>query len=118
MSDLCVKDLCKTYSNGQEQISVLDGLCLEIDRGDNLAVIGPSGSGKSTLLQILGVLDAPSSGTVELQGSNPYLLGENQQAKFRNQHIGFIFQDHHLLPQWNVLENTLREGRSSPGLAP
>jgi lipoprotein-releasing system ATP-binding protein len=107
MSDLCVKDLSKTYSNGDEQIAVLDGLCLEISRGENLAVMGPSGSGKSTLLQILGVLDSPSSGTVELQGNNPYLLGENQQAKFRNQHIGFIFQDHHLLPQWNVLENTL-----------
>ena len=107
MSDLSVKQLSKSYTNSDQLIPVLDGLCLEINRGDNLAVIGPSGSGKSTLLQILGVLDSPTSGTVELEGSNPFLLNENQQAKFRNQHIGFIFQDHHLLPQWNVLENTL-----------
>ncbi|MFM8573897.1 MAG: ABC transporter ATP-binding protein [Pirellula sp.] len=107
MSDLSVKELCKTYGKASQQISVLDGLCLEINRGEDLAVIGPSGSGKSTLLQILGVLDSPTSGTVELGGENPFLLGENHQARFRNQHIGFIFQDHHLLPQWNVLENTL-----------
>lgn len=120
MSDLIVKQLSKIYSNANEQVAVLDNLCLEINRGENLAVIGPSGSGKSTLLQILGVLDAPTSGTVELQGSNPFLLNENQQAKFRNQHIGFIFQDHHLLPQWNVLENTLLPalafGKATPEL--
>jgi lipoprotein-releasing system ATP-binding protein len=120
MSDLSVKQLSKTYSNTSEQIAVLDGLCLEMNRGENLAVIGPSGSGKSTLLQILGVLDSPSSGTVELEGKNPFLLSENQQAKFRNQHIGFIFQDHHLLPQWNVLENTLLPslafGKATPEL--
>ena len=107
MSDLSVKQLSKSYTNSDQLIPVLDGLCLDINRGENLAVIGPSGSGKSTLLQILGVLDSPTCGTVELEGSNPFLLNENQQAKFRNQHIGFIFQDHHLLPQWNVLENTL-----------
>jgi lipoprotein-releasing system ATP-binding protein len=107
MSDLSVNQLSKSYSNGDQQIPVLCDLCLQINRGENLAVIGPSGSGKSTLLQILGVLDSPTSGTVELEGSNPFVLNENQQARFRNQHIGFIFQDHHLLPQWNVLENTL-----------
>lgn len=120
MSDLSVRDLSKTYQSASEQIAVLDGLCLEMNRGENLAVIGPSGSGKSTLLQILGVLDSPSAGTVELQGSNPFQLNENQQAKFRNQHIGFIFQDHHLLPQWNVLENTLLPclafGKATPEL--
>jgi lipoprotein-releasing system ATP-binding protein len=107
MSDLSVNQLSKSYSNGDQQIPVLCDLCLQINRGENLAVIGPSGSGKSTLLQILGVLDSPTSGTVELEGNNPFVLNENQQARFRNQHIGFIFQDHHLLPQWNVLENTL-----------
>ena len=107
MSDLSVNQLSKSYSNGDQQIPVLCDLCLQINRGENLAVIGPSGSGQSTLLQILGVLDSPTSGTVELEGNNPFVLNENQQARFRNQHIGFIFQDHHLLPQWNVLENTL-----------
>lgn len=107
MSDLSVRELCKTYGPSDQQIAVLDHLCLEMNRGQDLAVIGPSGSGKSTLLQILGVLDPPSSGLVQLEGNDPFKLDENQQAKFRNQHIGFIFQDHHLLPQWNVLENTL-----------
>lgn len=107
MSDLSVQQLSKSYGQGDESIAILDHLSLELNRGQDLAVIGPSGTGKSTLLQILGVLDRPSSGTVELEGKNPFTLNENQQAKFRNQHIGFIFQDHHLLPQWNVLENTL-----------
>jgi lipoprotein-releasing system ATP-binding protein len=107
MADLQVRKLCRTFSNQYESLTILDQLDLDLNRGENLAIIGPSGSGKSTLLQILGVLDKPSSGSVELEGKNPFELGENQQAKFRNEHIGFIFQDHHLLPQWNVLENTL-----------
>lgn len=107
MADLQVRKLCRTFSNQNESLTILDQLDLDLNRGENLAIVGPSGSGKSTLLQILGVLDKPTSGSVELEGKNPFELGENQQAKFRNEHIGFIFQDHHLLPQWNVLENTL-----------
>lgn len=107
MSDLVVRELCKTYPNARQDLVVLDHISLELNRGDNLAIIGPSGAGKSTLLQILGTLDQPTSGTVEVAGLNPFSLGEVEQARFRNQHIGFIFQDHHLLPQWNVLENTL-----------
>jgi lipoprotein-releasing system ATP-binding protein len=76
-------------------------------RGDAIAITGPSGSGKSTLLYILGALESPSSGTVTLDGSNPYELGERAQAAFRNKHIGFVFQDHSLLPQCSVLENVL-----------
>jgi lipoprotein-releasing system ATP-binding protein len=69
--------------------------------------MGPSGSGKSTLLYILGALDPPTAGTVTLDGTDPYTLGERDQAAFRNRHIGFVFQDHSLLPQCSVLENVL-----------
>lgn len=120
MADLLVRDLCRSFSNRNESLTILDHLDLQLNRGENLAIVGPSGSGKSTLLQILGVLDSPTSGTVELEGKNPFSLNEKDQAKFRNQHIGFIFQDHHLLPQWNVLENTLLPslafGRPTPPL--
>jgi lipoprotein-releasing system ATP-binding protein len=107
MSDLIVRDLCKIYPNPRQDVVVLDHVSFELKRGDNLAIVGPSGAGKSTLLQILGTLDSPTSGSVEVGGCNPFALSEVEQARFRNQHIGFIFQDHHLLPQWNVLENTL-----------
>ncbi len=100
-------DIRKVYPTYAEEIVVLDGVSFSMNAGDNLAIVGPSGSGKSTLLQILGILDAPTSGSVRIGGQDPYQLNENQQARFRNERIGFIFQDHHLLPQWNVLENTL-----------
>jgi lipoprotein-releasing system ATP-binding protein len=80
---------------------------LTLDRGQAAAIMGPSGSGKSTLLYILGALDQPTGGTVTLDGTDPHTLGERQQAAFRNQHIGFVFQDHSLLPQCSVLENVL-----------
>ncbi len=97
----------KVYQTLTEEIVVLESISFSMNAGENLAIEGPSGSGKSTLLQILGTLDAPTSGIVRIGGQDPYQLNENQQAKFRNERIGFIFQDHHLLPQWNVLENTL-----------
>ena len=100
-------ELRKVYQTLSEEIVVLKRVSFSMNAGENLAIIGPSGSGKSTLLQILGTLDAPTSGTVRIGGQDPYELKENQQARFRNERIGFIFQDHHLLPQWNVLENTL-----------
>jgi lipoprotein-releasing system ATP-binding protein len=78
-----------------------------MNRGDAAAITGPSGSGKSTLLYILGALDPPTSGTVTLDGQDPFALGEREQAAFRNQRIGFVFQDHSLLPQCTVLENVL-----------
>ena len=107
MSDLIVRDVCKIYPNPSQDVVVLDHLNLELNRGENLAIMGPSGAGKSTLLQILGALDTPTSGSIELAGKNPFALNEKDQARFRNEQIGFVFQDHHLLPQWNVLENTL-----------
>ena len=80
---------------------------MELTAGDSVAIVGPSGSGKSTLLQILGTLDRPDTGTVTIDGTDPFRLDENSLASFRNQHIGFVFQDHHLLPQLSVLENVL-----------
>jgi lipoprotein-releasing system ATP-binding protein len=78
-----------------------------MERGEALAVLGPSGSGKSTLLHILGTLDRPTSGTVRLLDKDPFALSEPELADFRNRHIGFVFQDHYLLPQCSVLENVL-----------
>ena len=80
---------------------------LELHRGEALAVMGPSGSGKSTLLHLLGTLDRPTTGTMRLEEMDPFALPERELADFRNRHIGFVFQDHHLLPQCSVLENVL-----------
>lgn len=104
---LVATDLRKVYQTPSEEIVVLDGVSFSLHAGDNMAIVGPSGAGKSTLLQILGALDSPTSGSVLVGGADPFSMNENQQARFRNEKIGFVFQDHHLLPQWNVLENTL-----------
>ena len=100
-------DIRKVYPTPAEDLVVLDCVSWRMNAGENMAIVGPSGAGKSTLLQILGTLDTPTSGSVRINGQDPFQLNENQQAKFRNERIGFVFQDHHLLPQWNVLENTL-----------
>lgn len=86
---------------------MLSGISFRLSRGDAAAITGPSGSGKSTLLHILGALDTPSSGAVTLDGANPFELDEKALAAFRNQKVGFVFQDHCLLPQCSVLENVL-----------
>ncbi len=78
-----------------------------MERGEAVSIMGPSGMGKSTLLYALGVLDPPTSGSITVDGVNPYALKEREQAAFRNQKIGFLFQDHCLLPQCTVLENVL-----------
>jgi lipoprotein-releasing system ATP-binding protein len=107
MPDLLVQGLSKSYPTPAEPLVVLRGIELELDRGESLAVIGPSGSGKSTLLNVLGALDRPTEGSYELSGTDPYQLSEAALARFRNEQIGFIFQEHHLLPQLTVLENVL-----------
>ena len=104
---LAVEALSKDYPIRNGSLPVLCGINLALDRGDALAVTGPSGSGKSTLLHVLGTLDRPSRGRVMLDHQDPFALAEPELARFRNRKIGFIFQDHHLLPQCNVLENVL-----------
>src|SRR5437588_146174 len=102
-----VNQLCKDYPTRSGSLSVLRKVDLQLQRGEALAVMGPSGSGKSTLLHILGTLDRPTAGGVRLDGKDPFALAERDLADFRNRHIGFVFQDHHLLPQCSVLENVL-----------
>jgi lipoprotein-releasing system ATP-binding protein len=102
-----VRDLCKDYPTRSGPLVVLRNLTFELPPGESLAVMGPSGSGKSTLLYILGTLERPTSGGVRLAERDPFALPERELADFRNRHIGFVFQDHHLLPQCTVLENVL-----------
>jgi lipoprotein-releasing system ATP-binding protein len=104
---LQVDRLCKDYPTRTGPLTILRDISLEVQRGEAVAVMGPSGSGKSTFLHLLGTLDRPTSGTVRLEGTEPFALSERLLADFRNQHIGFVFQDHHLLPQCSVLENVL-----------
>jgi lipoprotein-releasing system ATP-binding protein len=104
---LHVEHLGKDYPTRSGLLSVLRDVDLKLERGEAAAVMGPSGSGKSTLLHILGTLDEPSRGSVRLEGTNPFALAPAALADFRNRHIGFVFQDHHLLPQCSVLENVL-----------
>ena len=104
---LVVRNLTKQFTLADESLSILAGVDLTLNRGEALAITGPSGSGKSTLLYILGVLDQPTAGEVIQFNQNPFVLSAKEQAEFRNQNIGFIFQDHHLMPQFSVLENVL-----------
>jgi lipoprotein-releasing system ATP-binding protein len=104
---LVVENVSKEYATRSGPLPVLREIQFALNRGESLAVTGPSGSGKSTLLHILGTLDQPSTGSVTLEGTNPFKLPEAELAAFRNRRIGFVFQDHHLLPQCSVLENVL-----------
>ena len=118
---LTAKNIIKSYPTPRGALPILNGISLTLNRGDRIAITGPSGSGKSTLLYILGALEPPTSGSITLDGINPYELGERAQAAFRNAHIGFIFQDHSLLPQCSVLENVLAPTLAAPdrkGTAP
>ncbi|QDT13581.1 ABC transporter ATP-binding protein [Planctomycetes bacterium K23_9] len=107
MATLKVDHLAKSYPMAGESLHVLTDVSMELSGGDSLAIVGPSGCGKSTLLQILGTLDQPDSGSVLIDNANPFELNESQLAAFRGKQIGFIFQDHHLLPQLSVMENVL-----------
>jgi lipoprotein-releasing system ATP-binding protein len=111
---LIAKDIAKSYPTPRGPLSILNGISLTLKRGDAIAIMGPSGSGKSTLLYIFGALESPTSGSITLDEANPFDLGERAQAAFRNKHIGFVFQDHSLLPQCSVLENVLTPTLAAP----
>jgi lipoprotein-releasing system ATP-binding protein len=104
---LQVRDVTKRYETGGPPVEVLRGVGFDLAPGERLAITGPSGSGKSTLLHIIGTLDTPTSGTVRVGNLEPHTLPEPELARFRNRSVGFVFQDHHLLPQYTVLENVL-----------
>lgn len=107
MSDIILssKKLCKSYNDGASKIEVLRGIDLSIAKGERLAIIGPSGSGKSTLLHLLGGLDKPTSGEVKIKDVNWQKINEKHRCQLRNQGLGFIYQFHHLLPEFTALEN-------------
>lgn len=100
-----VTDLHKSFSMGSHELPVIKGINLEIQRGELIAIVGASGAGKSTLLHIIGTLDRPTSGTVTFDGQDLFQLSDTQQAEFRNRRVGFVFQFHHLLPEFTALEN-------------
>jgi lipoprotein-releasing system ATP-binding protein len=106
-AELVAENIVKEYPTPREPLRVLDGVSFTLRRGENLAILGPSGSGKSTLLSILGTLEPPTAGSIRLDGEDPYALGEAALSAFRSRRVGFVFQDHHLLPQCTVLENVL-----------
>ena len=107
MPRLQAENITKQYPTRAQPLEVLRGVSLQLDAGQNLAIVGPSGSGKSTLLSILGTLESPTAGRVLLDGIDPATLDERQLAAFRSRRIGFVFQDHYLLPQCSVPENVL-----------
>lgn len=115
---LIASHIAKRYDTARGGVPVLDDVSLQVGRGDAVAIMGPSGCGKSTLLYILGALERPSSGTVTLDGKDPFALDDAAQAAFRNTHVGFVFQDHLLLPQLSALDNviapTLVASKSEP----
>ncbi|OGU16747.1 MAG: ABC transporter ATP-binding protein [Geobacteraceae bacterium GWC2_53_11] len=102
-----VRGLCKTYGSGSNKLEVLSGIDLDLQAGTTTALVGASGAGKSTLMQLLGALDRPTSGTVCFRGENIFKKSERQLAAFRNRSIGFVFQFHHLLPEFTALENVM-----------
>ena len=107
LTSLKVSDVHKNFGEKTYMVEVLRGVSFEMTQGELLALTGPSGSGKSTLLHLIGTLDRPSSGKIEINGHDPFELPEPLLARFRNQVVGFVFQNHHLQPQYSVLENVL-----------
>lgn len=107
MPTLELNDVCRRFTTSAGELEILSHVDLELNPGQAVALRGPSGCGKSTLLHIAGTLDRPTSGLVKIAGQDPWSLTEEQLAEFRNRHVGFIFQEHQLLPQCTVLENVM-----------
>jgi len=102
-----VRGLCKTYNTGSNRVEVLKGIDLNLDAGTTTALVGASGAGKSTLMHLLGALDRPTSGTICFHGDDIFKKNDRELASFRNRSIGFVFQFHHLLPEFTALENVM-----------
>ena len=100
-----IRNLHKSYQRGPEKVDVLRGIDLDIDKGDFVALMGPSGSGKTTLLNLIGGLDSPSSGSIEVDGGRIDNLGSGQLAQWRSNHVGFVFQFYNLMPTLNAQKN-------------
>lgn len=107
MDLITIKGLCKTYGNAKKKVEVLKGIDLDISEGDTVSIVGASGVGKSTLLSIMGALDRPTSGEVLYRGEAIFRYDSRRVAAFRNRFIGFVFQFHHLLPEFTALENVM-----------
>jgi lipoprotein-releasing system ATP-binding protein len=105
-----VMNVYKGFAKGNTWLDVLKGVSLEVSSGEMLAVVGPSGSGKSTLLYLIAALERPDRGTLQFDGRDVFQLSDLEQAEFRNQHVGFVFQFHHLLPELTALENVMLPG--------
>ena len=105
MAILKLTDICKDYQQGKEPVRVLKNINLTVEEGEYLAIMGPSGSGKTTLMNLIGCLDVPTSGTYELRGDDLKDLSDDALADIRNKHIGFVFQNFHLLPKMDALDN-------------
>ena len=102
-----VRNLYKSYGNGSAKVEVVKGIDLTVEAGDTVALVGPSGAGKSTLLHIMGTIDRPTTGEVLFDGKDIFALADQPLASFRNRSIGFVFQFHHLLPEFTALENVM-----------
>ncbi|MGB9595180.1 MAG: ABC transporter ATP-binding protein [Candidatus Poribacteria bacterium] len=107
--NICLKtvDLCKSYISSKEELQVLKGIDLTVKIGEFITIVGPSGAGKTTLLNLLGTLDRPTNGTVFYKDQDIFKLNDRDLARFRNKEIGFIFQFHHLLPEFTAIENVM-----------
>ena len=102
-----VRNLYKSYGDGSAKVEVLKGIDISVEAGDTIAMVGPSGAGKSTLLHVMGTIDRPTTGEVLFDGEQIFSLSDQPLAAFRNRSIGFVFQFHHLLPEFSALENVM-----------
>jgi lipoprotein-releasing system ATP-binding protein len=100
-------EVTRTYNEGPGKLTIFSDISLQVSQGDTVAIVGSSGSGKTTLLNLLGGLDKPSSGQISICGQDIQELSETGRAKFRNRHLGFVYQFHHLLPEFTALENVM-----------